>query len=206
LASIVSFFGTPGWSAQSAQSQDAGKSKFNAKDAKKAPLPADGGVEYDRNTYRIGVEDSLQISVWKESDLSVQAQVRPDGCITLPLINDINVVGMKPEELQALLTEKFKPFVNEPQVTVTVKDIRSRKVYLFGQVHRQGAFLLNGRKTVLELLGEAGGLAPFAKTEKIYVMRNEGGKQVHIKFSYKKALAGTGQNMELQPGDTVVVP
>ena len=182
-----------------------GQSKTNPASEKPTPPPGPE-ADYDKNTYRIGVEDSLQISVWHEPELSTVAQVRPDGRITMPLINEIQVVGMKTEELQTVLTEKLKPYVNEPQVTVTVREIRSRKVFLFGQVHKQGAFPLNSRKTVLELLGEAGGLGPFAKTESIYITRTKDGKQIRLKFSYKKALAGKGENFELEPGDMVVVP
>jgi polysaccharide export outer membrane protein len=190
----------------SAATSSSGQGKVNPGSSEKN-MPAPGPeADYDKVTYRIGVEDSLQISVWHEPELSTVAQVRPDGRITMPLINEIQVVGLKTEELQVLLTEKLKPYVNEPQVTVTVREIRSRKVFLFGQVHKQGAFPLNSRKTVLELLGEAGGLGPFAKTEAIYIMRTKDGKQTRLKFSYKKALAGKGENFELEPGDTVVVP
>lgn len=157
-------------------------------------------------SYRIGVADGLMISVWQEPELSQSVVVRPDGMITLPLINDVPVVGLKTEELQALLTEKLKPFVNTPQVTVIVQGIKSRKVNLVGKVNRQGTFDLNEDKTVLELIGEAGGLSAFAKSGSIYILRQEGSKKVRIGFDYKKAIAGRGANPVLQPGDLVVVP
>lgn len=158
--------------------------------------------------YRIGVEDELQISVWHEPELSLPVQVRPDGMITLPLVNDVSVVGLTTQELQTQLTEKLKPFVNEPQVTVIVRNIRSRKVYLVGQVAKPGPYPLNGRKTVLQLITEAGGLGQFAKSGSIYVVRNSAGKQVRLRFNYKKALAGKSDSgdTELLPGDMVVVP
>jgi polysaccharide export outer membrane protein len=160
----------------------------------------------DLKTYRIGIEDDLMISVWREPELSNQVVVRPDGKITMPLLNDIQVAGMRTEELQNLLTEKLKPFVNSPQVTVIVRGIRSRKVYLVGNVGHQGTFTLNDEKTVLELIAEAGGLGPFAKSGSIYILREAGGgKKVRIGFDYKKAIAGTGPNPVLQPGDLVVV-
>jgi polysaccharide biosynthesis/export protein len=169
--------------------------------------PADAAAK-DPDEYHIGVEDELQISVWREAELSMAVQVRPDGMITLPLINDVAVVGLTTKGLQALLTEKLKPFVNEPQVTVIVRNIRSRKVYLTGQVGKPGPYPLNGRKTVLQLITEAGGLAQFAKGGSIYVVRTVDGKPAHLKFNYKKALAGKSDSgdIELLPGDMVVVP
>ena len=158
--------------------------------------------------YRIGLDDSLSISVWHEPELSSVVVVRPDGMITLPLINDVNVVGLKPLELQELLTEKLKAYVSEPQVTIIVTGIKSRKVYLVGQVAKQGAYPLEGDETVLQLLATCGGVGPFAKTGSIYVLRGEKGKQVRIPFKYKKALQGRSGNGDvvLQPGDVVVVP
>jgi polysaccharide biosynthesis/export protein len=160
----------------------------------------------DEATYRIGIEDELMISVWKEPELSQVVTVRPDGKITLPLINDISVVGLKTNELQDLLTEKLKPFVNEPQVTIVVRQIRSRKVYIVGKANKQGAFPLNGRTTMLQLLADAGGLTPFAKGGAIYIVRKEEGKEVHIPFNYKKALAGKSDDPVLAPGDMIVIP
>lgn len=162
----------------------------------------------DPSSYRIGVEDDLQISVWKEPDLSITVVVRPDGMVTMPLVNDVHVAGLTPIELQALLTEKLKPYINEPQVTVIVRGIKSRKVYLYGQVGRGGAYPLIASKTVLELLAEAGGLTPFAKRGSIYVLREVDHKQVKIPFNYNNALKGKkpSDNFELSPGDIVVVP
>jgi polysaccharide export outer membrane protein len=153
----------------------------------------------DRLAYHIGVEDELQISVWREPELSTSVVVRPDGMITLPLLNDVKAVGLKTEELQVLITEKLKGFVNEPQVTVIVKAIRSRKVYLVGEVGHQGSYPLNGDMTVLELLAAAGGLGPFAKSESIYILREREGKKVRIPFYYKKAVAGKSENLALYP-------
>ena len=167
------------------------------------PAPKPGDTE---TTYRIGVEDELQISVWREPELSSLVVVRPDGKITLPLINDIVVTGLTPDELQTLLGQKLKTYVNEPQVTVTVRSIRSRKVYIVGQAVRQGSFPLNGTKTVLELIAEAGGLNPFAKSSSIYVLRTIDGKKTKIPFDYKKAISGKTENVVLMPGDVLVIP
>jgi polysaccharide biosynthesis/export protein len=158
------------------------------------------------DSYTIGIGDQLQISVWHEHDLSLTVAVRPDGEITMPLLNDIYVVGQTPKQLAALITEKLKPYINEAQVTVSVSSIQSRKVYLIGQVARQGSFPLNDKKTALELITEAGGLGTFAKSNSIYVLRVVDGKETRIPFHYKKVLAGREPDVDLLPGDRVIVP
>jgi polysaccharide export outer membrane protein len=173
------------------------------------PAPADPVAGLDVGVYRIGIDDELQVSVWKEPDLSGPVAVRPDGMITLPLLNDIRVVGLSTKELQTLLEEKLKTFVNEPQVTVMVRLMRSRRVYLIGSVAKQGPFPLTGNMTVLQLLSEAGGLGPFAKSGSIHILRTLNGRQTRIPFNYKKATKGeTAKNEDilLVPGDMVVVP
>ena len=145
------------------------------KPAKPETQPASALTPEERLTYIIGVEDELQISVWREPELSTSVVVRPDGMITLPLINDVKAVGLKTEELQNVLMEKLKNFVNEPQVTVIVRSIRSRKVYLVGEVGHQGTFTINGDMTALELLAAAGGVGPFAKADSIYILREQNG-------------------------------
>jgi polysaccharide export outer membrane protein len=171
-----------------------------------APRPVDASADLD--SYKIGIEDELQVSVWREPELSMPVQVRPDGMITLPLVDDLAVVGMTTKELQSILTTKLKPFVNEPQVTVIVRNIRSRKVHLVGQVAKPGPYPLNGRKTVLQLITEAGGLGQFAKGGSIYVMRTVNNRPTRLGFNYKKALSGKADagDIELMPGDMVVVP
>ena len=176
------------------------------KGAKSESPPQSALTPEQRLTYIIGVEDELQISVWREPELSTAVVVRPDGMITLPLVNDVKAVGLKTEELQNVLTEKLKNFVNEPQVTVIVRSIRSRKVSLVGEVGHQGSFPLNGDMTVLELLAAAGGVSPFAKADSIYILREQNGKKIRIPFHYKKAVAGKSENVTLQPGDLIVVP
>lgn len=156
--------------------------------------------------YRVGVEDDLAIAVWHEPELSQAVTVRPDGMITLPLLNDVKVANLTTDEVQALLVEKLKPFVNDPQVTVSVKAVKSRKVFLVGNVAKQGMYYLNGHMTVLEALTEAGGLGPFAKSKSIYILRKQDGKEIRLPFNYKKAVSGKAENPELMPGDMVVVP
>jgi len=157
-------------------------------------------------SYIVGVADSLLISVWKEPDFSGPVVVRPDGIITVPVVGDVHVAGMTTTQVQELLTEKLKGVVTEPQVTVIVRDIKSRKVYLVGKVGRPGAISLGGHETVLQILADAGGPAQFAKLQKMYVLRTVGDHQKRIQFNYKKVLAGSEPDLELEIGDIIVVP
>jgi len=213
LVAIGSLLASPGEGAKT----QAGANGMSAKavdrsDAKNEIAPAGAAAKnlepaVDPNVYRIGLDDQLMISIWHEPELSMSVVVRPDGIITLPLLNEVKVAGLKPIELQQMLTEKFKPFVSEPQVTVIVQGIRSRKVYLVGNVGKQGSFALEGGETALQLLAVAGGITPFAKADSIYVLRTENRKQVRIPFQYKKALKGRAKDdVPLQPGDVIVVP
>ena len=158
--------------------------------------------------YVIGAEDVLDINVWKEPELSRAVPVRPDGKISLPLLNDVQAVGLTPTQLAAVITERLKKFITRPQVTVVVSTINSRRVYVVGEVNRGGSFLLMPNMTVLQALANAGGLTPFANRKDIYVLRNEDAKQVRYPFNYKEALRGKDgqQNIVLKPGDTIVVP
>ena len=180
------------------ESAATGGSVASTSDAAVAVQPPSG--------YRVGAADDLMISVWHEPELSQAVTVRRDGMITLPLLNDVKVVGLTTEEMQRLLTEKLSMLVNDPQVTVIVKAVHSQRVFVAGNVAKQGVYALDGRKTVLELLVEAGGPALFAKTGSIYILRNDNGKEIRIPFNYKKALSAKGPNPELLPGDMVVVP
>jgi polysaccharide biosynthesis/export protein len=191
-----------------AKTPDKPKDKDKAETSTTAkPNNTNAVAAVDEDAYRIGLDDQLMISVWREPELSLSVVVRPDGMITLPLLSDVHVVGLKPTELQDLLTEKLKPFVSEPQVTVIAQGIRSRKVYLVGNVSKQGTFNLEGGQTVLQLLASAGGVNPFAKGDSIYILRMENKKQIRIPFQYKKALKGrTKDDVRLQPGDIIVVP
>jgi polysaccharide biosynthesis/export protein len=158
--------------------------------------------------YTIGEQDVLDIVVWREKEFSAPAVVRPDGKITVPLVGEIYVIGMTPLQLQETLTEKLKPFVNTPQVTVSVREINSRKVYLIGHVVHEGAFRISGSTTVSEVIAEAGGLQAFAKRKKIYVLRKVNGKETRLPFNYDAALKGEGKSQDfvLNPGDKIVVP
>jgi polysaccharide export outer membrane protein len=159
-------------------------------------------------SYVIGAQDVINISVWKEPELSLQIPVRPDGKISLPLIRDIEAAGLTPLQLAADITARLKQYVADPQVTVIVAEIRSRRFYVLGEVPRPGAFPLLPHMTVLQAISTAGGFNQFANVSKIYVLRAEDGKQLKFPFNYKKVIAGRNaeQNIELKSGDTIVVP
>ncbi len=162
----------------------------------------------DTGQYVIGVEDVLDINVWKEPEVSRTVPVRPDGKVSLPLLNDVQAGGLTPMQLGSAITEKLKKFIAQPQVTVIVTTINSRRVYILGEVNRGGALPLLPDMTVLQALSSAGGFTQFANQKEIYVLRNEDGKQLRYPFNYKEAIRGkaAGQNIVLKPGDTIVVP
>lgn len=172
-------------------------------DAKTAPTPATTDP-----AYVIGPEDMLDINVWKEPDVSRVVPVRPDGRISLPLINDVQAAGMTPQQLANGVTDKLRKYFNEPQVTVIVTQINSQRIYVVGEVPRAGAFPLIPGMTVLQALSAAGGFTPYADMKKIHIMRLHDGKYAQLPFNYKEVLKGDNpeQNIKLEPGDTVVVP
>jgi len=159
-------------------------------------------------TYQIGPEDVLDINVWKEPDVSRVVPVRPDGKISLPLINDVQAAGISPQELAKTVSDKLRKYLNEPQVTVIVTAINSQRVFVVGEVLRAGAFPLIPGMTVLQALSSAGGFTTFADVKKVHIMRQRDGKLVELPFNYRDVLKGDNpnQNIKLEPGDTVVVP
>ena len=159
-------------------------------------------------TYVIGAEDVLDISVWKEAELTRTVPVRPDGKISLPLLNDVQAAGLTPTQLAAEITTRLMKFVTNPQVTVIVSQINSQRVYILGEAVRPGAYPLLPGMNVLQALSSAGGFTMFANTKKIYVLRQEGGKQEKFPFNYKDVIDGkhVDQNITLKAGDQIVVP
>jgi polysaccharide export outer membrane protein len=170
-----------------------------------AQTPAPGSED---PSYVIGAEDVLDISVWKEPDVSRMVPVRPDGKISLPLLNDVQAAGLTPLQLAAQITEKLKKFLTEPQVTVIVTTINSRRIYITGEVNRGGAYPMLPNMTVLQALAGAGGFSQFADLKNIYILRTEDGKQIKLPFNYRDVVKGhrAEQNIILKPGDTIVVP
>ncbi|HYK34831.1 polysaccharide biosynthesis/export family protein [Alloacidobacterium sp.] len=157
-------------------------------------------------TYKIGVGDVLHITVWEEPQLTETAVVRPDGKVSMPLVTEVDVAGLTPEAAQQVLTDRLVKFVHKPRVTVTVQEIHSRMVYITGEVQRPGAYPLMDSMNVVQLVARAGGLTDFAKQKKVYVLR--GSTSARVNVNYEKVLKGQApqQNVELAPGDTVVVP
>jgi polysaccharide export outer membrane protein len=158
--------------------------------------------------YIIGPEDMIDVNVWKEPDMTRMVPVRPDGKISLPLINDVQAAGSTPQQLATTVTDKLRKFLTEPQVTVIVTQMNSQRVFVVGEVLRAGAFPLIPGMTVLQALASAGGFSTFADVKKIHVMRLVNGKHVEMPFNYREVLKGDNpdQNIKLEPGDTVVVP
>jgi polysaccharide export outer membrane protein len=157
--------------------------------------------------YTIGVADILRVNVWKNADLSQTVTVDPDGFVSLPLLGNVSVAGLSTNQLGTLLTAKYASYVVTPQVTVSMVDIRSREVFVMGQVGKAGSYPLLAPITVLQLIAQAGGLTPFAKRKSIYVLRASMGQSEKIPFNYVKVIHGDSRaNIVLQPGDTVIVP
>jgi polysaccharide export outer membrane protein len=160
-------------------------------------------------TFVIGLEDVLSVVVWREPELSVkEVVVRPDGKVSLPLVNDIQAAGMTPRELQDAVAEKLKEFVAAPNVTVTVVRIMSKTVSLVGEVAKPGVYALGSPMTVLDLLARSGGFREMAKTKKIKIVRKDADRTTQFDFNYREVAEGKrlDQNILLKNGDVVIVP
>lgn len=161
------------------------------------------------NSYVIGVDDVLNINVWKEPEVSKTVPVRSDGKISLPLAGEVQASGETPQQLEQELSAKLKNYISEPEVTVIVEQIKSQKFNILGQVTKPGSYPLSNSPTVLDAIALAGGFRDFAKQKSIYVLRRAAdGTETRLPFNYKDVIKGknTEQNIRLQPNDTVVVP
>jgi polysaccharide export outer membrane protein len=164
-------------------------------------------INLEKEAYRIGPEDVLDISVWKNTELTRRTQVRPDGMISLPLVNDVQAAGLTPTELRDVLTTKWQDYMPSPQVAVTVAEVRSFKVSVLGEVAFAGRHTLQSRATVLDALALSGGLKDFAARSRIVVLRPTDQGVQRIPFNYTEVMDGDGaQNIFLRPGDIVLVP
>ncbi len=186
--------------------QDAAPKPSSAPPAAAPAAPATSAVTDP--DYKIGPQDVVRIDVWKEPDISRTIPVRPDGKISVPLLNDVQAAGLTAMQLAGSLRDGLTKYLTNPQVTVTVTEINSRRVYITGEVTKAGAFPLLPNMTVLQALSSAGGFTQFARTKAIYVLRTENGKQVKHPFNYKDVVKGNHeeQNILLLPGDVIVVP
>jgi polysaccharide biosynthesis/export protein len=158
--------------------------------------------------YVIGPEDVLSIVFWRDKELSAEVVVRPDGKISLPLLNDVTAAGYTPDELRAQLVKGASKYLEDPNATVVVKEIHSRKVFVTGQVGKAGSYLLVGEMNVLQMIAHVGGLLEYADSKNIVIVRNESGNERRFKFNYKDVVKGKNveQNITLKPGDTIIVP
>jgi polysaccharide biosynthesis/export protein len=186
-----------------AQSPNSGSIQKTTPKVEAAVPPAVVGDDY-----KIGAQDVVQIDVWKEPEITRVIPVRPDGKISLPLLNDVQAAGLTAMQLAGTIREGLTKFITNPQVTVTVTQINSRRVFVTGEVAHSGALPLLPNMTVLQALSSSGGFTQFAREKNIYVLRVEDGKQVKLPFNYKAVVKGQHpeQNIILQPGDVIVVP
>jgi polysaccharide export outer membrane protein len=200
---VILAFAVPGRGQENAEK----KQPAWAEDFAGVPGAAQKSATQDPN-FVIGAQDVLDISVWKEPELTRVVPVRPDGKISLPLLNDVQAAGLTPLQLASQISESLKKFVTNPQVTVIVSQINSQRVYILGELTRPGAYPLLPGMTVLQGLSSAGGFTLFANTKRIYVLRQENGKQQKFPFNYKEVVGGKHpeENILLQAGDTIVVP
>jgi polysaccharide export outer membrane protein len=173
-------------------------------EGKNPPAPSTAGAPVDSNGYKIGPADILNIRVWNEPEFSGPVAVHQDGKFTLPLVGDLQAGGDTPVQVEKTITTALKKYVVNPLVTVTVQAVESKKYYMDGQINRPGEYPLIVPTTILEAISKAGGLREFANEKHIYVLRGD----KRIFFNYKDVLRGKhmDQNIELKPGDHIVVP
>jgi polysaccharide biosynthesis/export protein len=158
--------------------------------------------------YIIGARDVLSVIFWRDKDMSADVSVRPDGMISLPLINEIKAEGLTPDQLRDQVAQRAARYIADPTVSIVVREINSRQVFITGEVNKPGAYSLMMPTSVMQLISLAGGLREYAKTKDIVILRTESGKQTAIPFNYKDVMnrKKLTQNILLQPGDTVIVP
>jgi polysaccharide export outer membrane protein len=198
---VIGAIGSPAATAAEPGAQTVARPASGTPDGQPAGVPPPDG-------YVIGPEDVLGVVFWREADMSADVIVRPDGMITLPLINEVRAAGRTPQDLREELTSAAAKYIADPSVTIVVKAINSLTVFITGQVMKPGEYPLTSPTTVVQLLAMAGGLQEFANGKKIMIMRTEGDRQVAHRFNYKDVLDGKNlaQNIQLRPGDTVLVP
>jgi len=203
MALLLGLAAAAGWGQDNAKTKEKEKNKPAAAAANDPKEP----VSVAGPSYIIGADDTLYISVWKESDLTATLPVRPDGMVSLPLLNDVRAAGLTPMQLAASIQEKLKKYVTDPRVTVVVTAMHSQRIYVTGEVLHTGAMPLLPNMTVLQALANAG-FSQFANTKGIYLLRFENGKQQKIPVNYRQLIKGEAmeRNIIVKPGDTIVVP
>jgi len=172
-----------------------------------APLSDPASSSRSPTAYVIGASDLLSVTVWKETALSGEFLVRPDGMISMPLLGDVHAAGLIPSQLGNEIETRLKKFIQNPNVNVEIRQIHSKVIYLLGEVGKRGPIDLAPGMTLLQAISSAGGLTDYANSKKIYILRTSSGRQEKIPVQYKKALKGdSALNLVLQSGDTIVVP
>jgi polysaccharide export outer membrane protein len=173
----------------------------------------EGGRASDRggtspDTYRLQPGDVLEISVWKEQDLQREVLIRPDGSFTFPLAGEVDARGKSVDSVRSILVDRLQKYVPTPVVTVAVKQIGGNRVYVVGKVVHAGDFPLSNPLDVMQAISLAGGVTPFAAVNDIVILRRQNGRQQAFSFHYSDVARGRNlsQNIQLQSGDTVVVP
>jgi polysaccharide export outer membrane protein len=194
-------------SPQSVASTESNAIKPSSEGRLSAVATVDSRTSVELSQFTLGAADVIRVNVWKNADLSQTVTVGPDGFVSLPLLGDVHAAGMTANQLAQTLSSRLTTYVVSAQVTVSVVEIRSRQVYVMGQVGKPGGYPLIAPITVLQLIAQAGGLTTFANRKGIFVLRGTKGNVQRIKFNYVSAIqSDSGQNIDLQPGDTVIVP
>lgn len=172
------------------------------------PAPAHAQAPADPSAYRVGAEDVLEISIWREDSLKREVLVRPDGGISYPLIGEVQAAGKTVREIREEMTKRLDKFIPDPVVSVTVLKTGSQRVYVIGKVTKPGEYAIGRYVDVMQALSMAGGLSPFADSNNIRVMRRDGDRQTVIPFEYGAVVRGQKleENIQLRAGDVVVVP
>jgi polysaccharide export outer membrane protein len=173
-----------------------------------AATARDAGVATDRTDFQIGPEDILDIAVWNNATISRTAPVRPDGKISLPLLNDVHAAGLTPMQLRDVIATKLAEYMPNPEVSVIVREVNHFKVSILGEVKKPGQYNFKSQTTVLDALAVSGGLSDFAARSRIVVIRSDGTGTKRIPVNYNKIVSSSGEqeNLVLKPGDVVLVP
>jgi polysaccharide export outer membrane protein len=183
--------------------------KSVAANASMGDTPAGGPTAAISSSYVVGEADVLRINVWKQPEISQPSVVvRPDGMVSVPLVGEVKVSGMTPVQIEAMLVADLRQYVNEPRVTVSVAEVGSKNVYVTGEVQHPGSYPLVGPVDVLQIIAKAGGVTPYAHRRSVFVLREINGRKQKVPVNYSRIFHGQNpeQNINLQPGDTVVVP
>jgi polysaccharide biosynthesis/export protein len=208
LVAVLALTGRPLWPQGGDDGASVASNLSQPSEPEKSHRPASmSGVGDD--TFIIGVDDVLSISVWKEPEISKIVSVRPDRRISLPLIGEVLAAGQTPRQVETEIAAKLKDFVTEPEVTVIVQEIKSQKFNILGMVMHPGAYPLTRPTNVLDAIALAGGFRDFARQKDVYILRSDSaGKQVRLSFNYRNVIRGRSpqQNVELRSSDTIVVP